>query len=87
MSTYLYRAIASTSDVDEFSGDLMVWPGVSLGRTSGYLSRSSAVNAGQRSGVDYVIVRSEPVVFILPPEVLKARRIADLREELAVLTG
>ena len=87
MSTYLYRAVALESDVDAFSGDLLIWPGESLGRGSGYLSRSSAVDAGECSGVAYVIVRSAPITFTMPPEAVKAARIAELRDELATLTS
>jgi hypothetical protein len=87
MATYLYRAVAVEPDVDAESGETFIWPGMSLGRASGYLSRSAAKEAGERSGVRYVVVRSEPVSFVLPAEVLKQREIADLRDRLSLLTG
>jgi hypothetical protein len=85
MPTYLYRAVAAEPWEGE-SVDLSIWPGEPLGRSSGYLSRSAAVDAGERSGVKYAVVRSAPVVFRMPAEVLKQREIADLRDRLAMLT-
>jgi hypothetical protein len=87
MTTYLYRAIALENDTDNVDGEPNFYVGMPLGRSSGYLSRSSAVAAGENSGIEFVIVRSEPVVFNLPPNALKLIRIADLLEELAQLTG
>lgn len=63
MSTYLYRAISTEETLPESPWDSGHWVGESLGRDSGYLSRSSAVDAGERSGIDYKIVRSKPVDF------------------------
>jgi hypothetical protein len=86
--TYLYRAIAVEYVDDAFTRELIAWPGMPLGRTSGYLSRSAAVNAGRASGVEHVIVRSEPVVFHNPPEAEAAELRADnqrLRERISVL--
>jgi hypothetical protein len=83
MTTYLYRAVALETCRDEFTGELDTWPGATLGRATGYLSRSSAVAAGERSGVEYVIVKSDPVVFRTPLVVEQARRIDDLEEHLA----
>ena len=83
MSTYLYRAICLETVDDEFADDLMLWPGLPLGRSSGYLSRSSAVAAGEGSGVKYVIVRSEPIVFPVPLVLEQALLIDELRDKLA----
>lgn len=81
MATYLYRAVALETVRDEF-GDPHVGPGDSLGRASGYLSRSSAVNAGVRSGVKFVIVRSVPVEFEMPLVVKQAIHIDRIEEQL-----
>lgn len=81
MSTYLYRAVATEHVENAYNGEPIAWPGMPLGRTSGYLSRSSAVIAGKASGVGFTIVRSEPVVFHDPPEV----EAAELRAEIACL--
>lgn len=82
MTTYLYRAIALEELEDEWTGDLTCWPGATLGRSTGYLSRSSAVDAGKNSGVRYTIVRSDPVVFPEPLVVTQANEISDLKEAL-----
>ena len=58
-----------------------------MGRSSGYLSRSSAVRAGDDSGVEFVIVRSKPVVFELPLVIVQAARIDALREQLAAVSA
>lgn len=83
MSAHLYRAVALDELYDEWSGDLLLWVGAPIGRTTGYLSRSSAVEAGKNSGVRFTIVRSEPVVFPEPNElVAQAQEIADLKAKL-----
>jgi len=80
MKIVLYRAVALAT-VESPSGDLVVWPGMSLGRSSGYLSRSSAVAAGERAGVAFRVVRSLPVKFPVLPEV----ELAEAREQIAAL--
>lgn len=87
MPTYLYRAVAAESYSDEVTGETSIWPGMPLGRSSGYLSRSAAVEAGARSGIKHVVIRSAPVQFELPAEVLKQREIQDLLDRLEALTG
>lgn len=90
MITYLYRAVATEHVDNAYNGEPIAWPGMPLGRASGYLSRSSAVIAGQSSGVAFVIVRSEPVVFHDPPEVDVAELRAEnreLRDRIRTLTG
>jgi len=74
---YLYRAVA-LEYVDNAHEDTICWPGMSLGRGSGYLSRSSAKNAGIRSGFEFKLVRSAPVKFPVIPEV----EVAELREQI-----
>lgn len=63
MKTYLYRAIATETIEPEGEWDIGIEPGDILGRQSGYLSRSSAREAGESSGCDFEIVRSKPVSF------------------------
>lgn len=63
MNTYLYRAIATEERLPESEWDFGIYEGETLGRMSGYLSRSSAVDAGNGSGVAYKIIRSKPVDF------------------------
>lgn len=84
MSTYLYRAVAVEYTHDLDSDELVYWPGLSLGRMSGYLSRSSAVDAGVAAGVAFEIVRSEPVVFLTRAEKIQ-KQINDLHAELVAL--
>ncbi|MCZ4069251.1 hypothetical protein O1W71_16395 [Microbacterium sp. H37-C3] len=79
--TVLYRAIATEHVDDAFTGDVVAWPGAVLGRQSGYLSRSAAKNAGERSGIAFEIVKSEPVVFLTAEQRL-VRDIRELTEEL-----
>jgi hypothetical protein len=81
MSVFLYRAICLEHADDAFTGEALLWPGLPLGRSSGYLSRSSAVVAGQRSGVEFKVVRSSPVKFPALPEV----ELAEAREQISVL--
>lgn len=86
---YLYRAVSTESisvsereydDFGDVSTSTYVEPaGMILGRQSGYLSRSSAVEAGMRSGIAFEVVRSEPVRFL--------SRAEKLREQIAVLTA
>lgn len=90
MITYLYRAISMEHVDDGPTGEPLYWPGSTIGRSSGYLSRSAAVEAGKQAKVQFKIVRSEPVVFLPDPE-LEALAEADelryenrrLREQLA----
>lgn len=63
MSTYLYRAIATETVEPMGEWDIGTDPGDILGRQSGYLSRSSATDAGERSGVGFAIIRSKPIDF------------------------
>jgi hypothetical protein len=62
--TYLYRAVAVQDHTHTFRGNVQhIEEGEPLGRSSGYLSRTSAIDAGRRYDVPFVIVRSRPVVF------------------------
>ena len=85
---YLYRAVATEFVHDAETLEEIIWPGATLGRATGYLSRSAAFDAGARSGFDFTVVRSEPIQFPTPPEVEVAElraEIAHLREELAAV--
>ncbi len=74
--TYLYRAILTEEirrEVENLEdgrlvpGILVAPKGVPVGRKTGYLSRSSAVDAAYRNGLtedQFEIVRSEPVEFL-----------------------
>jgi hypothetical protein len=86
-TTYLYRAVSLEFEDDAFTGDPIHWVGSTIGRQSGYLSRSSAVDAGESSGVSFAIVRSTPVEFPVPLSVVQAKRIADLKERLAAVSA
>lgn len=88
MTTYLYRAVSTEFVDDAFTNEPIAWPGSPLGRATGYLSRSSAVAAGVRSGVAFEVVRSEPVVFLSLPERIQ-KQINELQRQLAevLLTG
>lgn len=86
MSTFLYRAVALEAREDEWTGEPIYFVGDSLGRATGYLSRSAAKDAGERSGVEYTIVKSLPVLFVLPKVVEQAQRIQELEETLATVT-
>lgn len=79
--TVLYRAVATEHVDDAFTGDVIAWPGAVLGRQSGYLSRSSAKEAGRRSGVAFEVVKSEPVVFLTEAERI-SRQIRELSARL-----
>lgn len=63
MTIYLYRAVATEAIESEFEWDYGIEPGFVLGRSTGYLSRSSAKAAGDGSGVAYRIERSNPITF------------------------
>lgn len=80
-TTYLYRAVATEHVDDALTGEPIAWPGSTIGRQSGYLSRSGAVDAGRSSGIDFEVVRSEPVVFLTRRERIE-REIDRLRAEL-----
>lgn len=96
MNTYLYRAVSTEprtvveydwDDFGESSPHTYEEPaGMVLGRQTGYLSRSSAVDAGQRSGLGFEIVKSEPVEFLTDTERLR-RQIQGLTAKLAALEG
>lgn len=96
MTTYLYRAVSTEpftvteyewNDFGESSPHTYVEPaGMILGRQTGYLSRSSAVEAGHRSGLAFEIVKSEPVEFLTDTERLR-RQIRRLTTKLAALEG
>lgn len=94
MTTYLYRAVSTEpftvteyewDDFGESSPHVYEEPaGMILGRQTGYLSRSSAVDAGHRSGLAFEVVRSEPVEFLTDTERLR-RQIQRLTVELTKL--
>lgn len=95
MTTYLYRAVSTEPftvterDWNDFGDEEEVFSyeepaGMILGRQTGYLSRSSAVDAGRRSGLAFEIVRSEPVEFLTDTERLR-RQIQRLTVELTKL--
>ena len=64
MTHHLYRPVATEAIEPEFEWEYGVEPGDNVGRrASGYLSRSSAVDAGMRSGVRFEIQRSNPITF------------------------
>lgn len=86
MSVYLYRAVATEHVDDAYMGEPIAWPGMSLGRASGYLSRSGAKSAGERSGIAFEIVRSEPVVFLTRGQQLQ-KRINEMHAELDAIMG
>ena len=71
---YLYRAVTARESLE-------LPARFPLGRVTGYLSRSSAVEAGERSGLVYEIERSEPIVFLTRAEKLR-KQIAELESEL-----
>lgn len=95
MTTYLYRAVSTEphtvieSDWNELGEEETVVSyvepaGMILGRQTGYLARSSAVDAGFRSGLAFEVVRSEPVEFLTDTERLR-RQIQRLTAQLAEL--
>ena len=85
MTTYLYRAVNAEpiTVLDGWDSEAEVVPTGewTFGRQSGYLSRSGAVSAGQRSEHPFEILRSEPVVFLTRREKL-LREIKRLQSEL-----
>lgn len=88
MKTYLYRAVNSVTvdyrwDIDS-EPELVPAGELVFGRMSGYLSRSAAKAAGQSSGYPFMVVRSEPVVFLTAEESLE-RRISALQSELEAM--
>lgn len=93
MSTYLYRAVnaAPIDVVEDYNDDgtpytLRYEPGeFTFGRQTGYLSRSGASSAGQRSGEAFTVLRSEPVVFLTRRQKL-LREIERLQAELEAET-
>ncbi len=84
MSVYLYRAISLEESRDEYTDELIYGVGSAIGRQSGYLSRSSAVDAGRASGARFEVRRSEPVVFLTEAETL-SKQIRELTAELEKL--
>lgn len=86
---YLYRAV--TVREEKLRDDANGWTDYlptryPLGRSTGYLSRSAAVDAGRRSGLDFEIERSEPVEFLSGADKLR-REIQRLTAELAAVEG
>ena len=79
--TYLYRAVATEEVVNPDTDELVAWPGSPIGRMTGYLSRSGAVNAGAESGFPFEVIRSEPVIFLTKRQRIE-REIERLRAEL-----
>lgn len=96
MTTYLYRAVTTVESTDirfdeedtdpvEAVGPHVLPAGTPIGRRSGYLSRSAAIEAAHRYEYrddEFEIVRSEPVIFLTRRERLE-REIDRLRAELA----
>ncbi len=78
--TFLYRALSLEEVFDEYTDEVQIFIGDSLGRSSGYLSRSGAKRAGERFGGRFAIVRSEPIAFAASEEVDEAQRVALLAE-------
>lgn len=86
---YLYRAVTVRDEriMDSENGYTDFLPArFPLGRATGYLSRSAAKDAGDRSGLVYTIERSEPVEFLSDAEKLR-REIQRLTAELAAVEG
>ncbi len=88
--TYLYRAV-TTVPVEVISyedGEQVSFiepAGRPIGRQSGYLSRSAAVEVAHRyeyTDAEFEVLRSEPVIFLTTRERLE-REIDRLRAELA----
>jgi len=89
--TYLYRAVLTeyVQVRDERNGHTYHYtPGHVIGRQTGYLSRSSAVDNGlafiNEKGGSFEVVKSEPVRFLTADE-KREKRIAELEAELAAL--
>lgn len=89
---HIYRAVNAepVDEVVDYNDDGTPYtirhePGeFTFGRQSGYLSRSGAVSAGNRSGCAFTVLRSEPVVFLTRAEKIQ-KRINELHAELARL--
>lgn len=83
MTIHLYRAVAIEDGADDCGEP--IFRGEVLGsRVSGYLSRSSAMDAGRASGVEFEVERSEPIVFLSRRERLR-KRAAELSAEAKAL--
>lgn len=84
---YLYRAVTVREErlmdsENEYTDYLPArFP---LGRATGYLSRSAARDAGERSGLAYAIERSEPVEFLSEADKLRSE-IQRLAAQLAAV--
>lgn len=93
MKTYLYRPVAAKDVYAEYGEGTLIYEGEVLGpRRTGYLSRSSAAQHGEESGIEYRIERSNPISFGTPektPEQRATERRARLGAALAdlVLAG
>lgn len=85
MNLYLYRAVSTENIEPEEEWEHAIWVGMPLGRETGYLSRSSAKDAGERSGIDYRIERSQPIQWA-PPRKDRMRSLAVALADL-VLAG
>lgn len=88
MRTYLYRVISTRDDQHGRIGAHMKHvysEGEHVGRATGYLSRSSAIEAGERAGVDYLIERSQPIKWE-PPRKDRMRSLAVALADL-ILAG
>lgn len=89
MTTYLYRPVADeySETYDESYGEvIVVEPGDNLGgRASGYLSRSSAVAHGKKSGIAFRIERSNPIAFGAHPAPSGQAELARMGQALADL--
>ncbi len=93
---YLYRAVLTVqkrTECDLPNGDdlvpvvMVARPGTPVGRKTGYLSKSSAIDAAYRNGLldhEFEVVRSEPVEFLTDTERLR-RQIQRLTAQLAEL--
>ena len=85
---FLYRAVTVRPLLIERDGaEDVLEPGFVIGRKSGYLSRSSAMNAGWRDHFAYdefEVVRSEPIRFLTADE-KREKRITELEAELLIL--
>lgn len=85
---YLYRAVTTVPLEVFYDGEPIIErPGMVLGRQTGYLSRSAAVEAGRRAYLDpdqFAVVRSEPVEFLSDADKLR-REIQRLTAQLAAV--
>lgn len=82
----LYRAVTATPQEIYYDDECVVEPpGIVIGRQTGYLSRSAAVDAARRAHFEpheFEILKSEPVVFLGRAEKLRLE-IRRLEQELA----